>query len=72
MRFDEASRHVADSGAVEDAYPSSGILVQRDDVVVLAGVENVGLAVDFADAVAVGVVDPGLLRRDALEGGAPG
>ena len=54
MTVNEALREATDAGAVVDAAGASGILAEVDHVVVTAGIEDVLLAVDVADVLAVG------------------
>ena len=55
------------AASVVDALGASPVLVEVHDVVVRARVEDVVLAIDAADAVAV-LVDARLMRADPLEG----
>ena len=66
MRIPALLGHVADPPAVVDANPASWILVEVNDVEVPAGIEDVGLSADLADAVAI-IVDARLVGVDAFE-----
>jgi len=63
---------LTNAGAVTHRRPAPWVVLEQDEVDPLAGVEDVVVGVDVADVVAVGVVDAGFVRADALEGGAPG
>ena len=69
--IEEGLGEVADAVAFVDAPGPPRILMEVHDVVDAAWGEDVVVAVDIADVVAVGV-DAGLVRGDPLEGGAPG